>query len=386
MLRKRIKEDVILYEKMMTGFLYRTFNFWLPAIVIILLGSCSGNKSKNINIPATNVIFLIGDGMGLAQVSAGMTVNHGYLNLERCTQIGLIKTQSGSNYITDSGAGATAFACGKKTYNGAIGVGMDSLPLKNIVEILSKEGYNTGVVATSSIVHATPAGFVAHNINRNNYAQLALDFVYSPIDVFIGGGMDVFKNRPDGLNLIDSLEAKGFRVYRNLDSAKVTAGSKLAVLTAPEHNPKISEGRGAMLSKATSLALDALPWNSKGFFLMVEGSQIDWGGHDNDIGYITSEMIDFDQAVGIALDYAEAHPHTLVVVTADHETGGLGINGGDIKAGKVEAAFTTKHHTGIMVPVYAFGDGAEKFSGIYENTEIFFKLLEAMQISADEKN
>lgn len=351
---------------------------------IVLLIACSGYEIQQQKPGIKNVIFLIGDGMGVSHITAGMTVKKKPLNIERCQTVGLIKTHSASNYITDSGASTTAFATGEKTYNKALGVGVDSLPLKNIVEVLSERDYATGVVSTSSVLHATPAGFVAHNAHRNNYTEIALDFIHSPIDVFIGGGRDMFLHRPDSLNLIDSLISRGFNISYNLDSLPEKSMSKLAVLTAPEHNPTYSQGRGDMLPKATEIALKNLSQNTTGFFLMVEGSQIDWGGHDNDIDYIVEEMIDFDNAVGVAIDFAEKNKNTLVVITADHETGGLGINGGNLKDGTIEVGFTTGSHTGVMVPVFAYGEGAEAFSGIYDNTEIFYKILDAYHISVNE--
>ena len=161
----------------------------------------SGKKAKNI-------IFLIGDGMGLTQIYAGMTANGGHMNFERFKNIGLIKTYSSSSYITDSAAGATAFSIGKKTFNGAIGLDQDSIPQKTILEMAEENGLATGIVSTSSITHATPASFIAHNTTRDDAEGIALDFIKTDVDVFIGGGQLFFELREDSMNLFDDLRQK----------------------------------------------------------------------------------------------------------------------------------------------------------------------------------
>lgn len=331
-----------------------------------------------VNKKTKNIILLVGDGMGVAEIYAGLTANKGKLNLEQFKFIGFSKTYSADNYVTDSGAGATAFACGQKTKNGAIAVDTLGKPLKTILEYAEDAGLATGLVSTSAITHATPASFIAHNADRSQYEEIAADFLKTDIDVFIGGGKKHFQNRKDSINLVKELIKKGYTVTDTIADFKNLKTKKLAGFTAWEHNPSILNGRGNMLSEGTKVAIDMLNKNKKGFFLMIEGSQIDWGGHANDVDYITTEMIDFDKVVGQVLDFAKKDGNTLVIVTADHETGGMALNGGDIKNGKVGAAFTTTHHTGIMVPVFAFGPGAENFMGIYENTAIFIKMMDVL--------
>lgn len=353
-------------------------NIIISAIVLVF-SACTQTTSENVKeaakVKPKNIIFLIGDGMGLAQVHAGMTANKGHLNLERTKYIGLSKTSSASNYITDSAAGGTAFSTGKKTYNGAIGVDTDTIPLKNICEILAEKGYKTGVVSTSGITHATPASFYAHEKSRNDYENIAADFLESPLDLLIGGGKDNFNKREDGMDLLAELEAKSFGVFEGMDGIDYSKYEKMAVFTAEGHNPSILDGRGDMLLDATSLAIDFLNKSGDGFFVMIEGSQIDWGGHANSKDYVVTEMVDFDKAVGLALDFAKEDGETLVVVTADHETGGMSVLNGDFEEGTVETSFTTGGHTAIMVPVFAYGPGAEEFAGIYENTALFDKFL-----------
>jgi alkaline phosphatase len=333
-------------------------------------------KSKN-NPKIKNVILLIGDGMGLADVYAAMTVSESPLNIERCNNIGLMKTFSSDNYVTDSGAAGTALATGNKTKNGAIGTDAQGNPVKTILEIAEEHGLATGLVSTSSITHATPASFIAHQSSRGSYEDIAADFLKTDIDVFIGGGSDHFTKRKDKLNLIDSLKLKGYEVDSTMEMVLKSSSLKLAGLTAPVHLPYRLKGRGDMLPASTGKAIEILKKNPKGFFLMVEGSQIDWAGHANVADTLIDETLDFDKAVGVALDFAKDNRHTLVIITADHETGGVTITGGNVKSHKVNLVFSTKNHTGVMVPVYAYGPGSEKFTGIYDNTEIIKKIVTA---------
>jgi alkaline phosphatase len=350
-------------------------------LIIIVLGifftSClSTKKSESKTTPEIkNVILMIGDGMGLANVYAAMTVSAYPLNIERCSVIGLQKTYSADNYITDSGAAGTALATGNKTKNGTIGMDTRGKRVRSILEIAEEHGLATGLVSTSSITHATPASFIAHQSSRGSYEDIAMDFLKTDIDVFIGGGIEHFARRKDKLNLLDSLKLRGYEVDTILNMVLKSKSLKLAGLTAPVHNPYRLNGRGDMLPLSSGKAIDILSKNKKGFFLMIEGSQIDWAGHANVADTLVDETLDFDKAIGVALDFAKADGHTLVIITADHETGGVTITGGDRETHKVNLNFSVKDHTAVMVPVYAYGPGAEKFIGIYDNTDIFQKIL-----------
>jgi alkaline phosphatase len=352
-------------------------------LIVIMIGtfitSCSTtNKTKTGKLPEIkNVILLIGDGMGLPDVYAAMSVSETPLNIERCNVIGLQKTFSADNYITDSGAAGTALATGIKTKNGAIGVDVAGNPVKSILEIAEDHGLATGLVSTSSVTHATPASFIAHQSSRGSYEDIAMDFLKTDIDVFIGGGRNHFAKRKDRLNLFDSLKLKGYEVDTTMNQVLMSKSMKLAGLTVPDQNPYRLKGRGDMLPAASGKAIEILQKNPKGFFLMIEGSQIDWAAHVNAADTVIDETLDFDKAAGVALDFAEKDGHTLVIITADHETGGVTIIGGDKVTHKVKLSFSTKGHSAVMIPVYAFGPGSEKFSGIYDNTDIFKKMLES---------
>jgi len=323
-----------------------------------------------------NVILLIGDGMSIPQIYAGMTANKGNLYLNCFKHVGFSRTYSANRYVTDSGAGGTAIATGHKTNNSAIGVDSAKNPVPSILEIAQANGLATGIVVTTSILDATPAAFVAHVPDRSMMADIAVDFAETGPDIFIGGGIEYFKNRKDGRNLLSELSAKGYQVCDTITELVKIRSGKLAGLLSENRVNK----RGDQLPVTTGVALDILDDHKKGFFLMVEGSEIDGGGHNNDMAYTVEEMLDFDRAVGKALEFAAKDGKTLVVVTADHETGGLTLVNGDISSGKITGRFSTSGHTGLMVPVFAYGPGAEVFGGIDENTSFFNKFIRLLKL------
>ncbi len=350
--------------------------------VAVFPGEESGTSD---HVHAKNIILLIGDGMGTAQVSAGLTITHGKLNMATVEDIGFSRTSAADDYVTDSGAGGTAIAIGRKTYSRAIGVDRDTIAQTTILEHAERNGKSTGLAVTSQVTHATPASFVAHQKTRYDYESIALDILVSGIDVFIGGGRDHFDRRSDSADLTPLLEAKGYQVVHSLDEMNGVRKGKVAGLLYPGAPPRYSEGRGDMLPVAVGKAIEILSADPDGFFLLVEGSQIDWGGHDKDADYMMEELLDFDRAVGVALEFARRDGNTLVIVTADHETGGMSLTDGNNDTGSVEAAFTTSNHTGSMVPVFSFGPAADKFRGIYENTDLFEKMMEAFGFKSPEK-
>lgn len=342
------------------------------AIISMMVVSCSPvqQPKEGTDAKPKNIIFMIGDGMGIAQITAGLYRNNNQLNLERCTHTGLIKTHSASALITDSAAGATAFSIGKKTYNGAIGVDEDTISRTTILEKAADSGLKTGLVSTSSITHATPASFYAHVPFRKMEEEIATFFLNKKVNHFAGGGIKFFYNRSDERDLVAEMMTAGFVLDTIWENYKNTTSDYSGFLGAENGMEQYRQDRGEFLTEATKMMIQKLN-NENGFFLMVEGSQIDWGGHANDAEYIITEMIDFDHAVGAALDFAEQDGETLVVITADHETGGFSITGGNQDS--LQTAFTTGYHTPILINVFAFGPGSSEFSGIYDNITIFDK-------------
>ncbi len=345
--------------------------------------SYNGNAST-----PKNVILMIGDGMGLAHIFAGMTANGGDLYLKNFKNIGFATTHAANRFVTGSAASGTALASGHKTNYGFIGVDTTGKTMENIREMAQDIGKATGVVSTSSVTHATPASFVAHQPSRNMEEEIAVDFVNSGIDVFIGGGLKFFSQRKDGRNLLDNLRSRGYQIATTLEEVSEIEDGKIAGLVAPNGTERKSI-RGEVLEVATETALDILEEDPDGFFLMIEGSQIDWAAHGNDTPWIIEEMLDFDKVIGKVLEFAADNQETLVIVTADHETGGFTIENGDYKTGMVTGDFTTGSHTGIMVPVFAFGPGAGDFTGFIDNTDIpgnIMKYLEAQPSKNHAKN
>lgn len=329
-----------------------------------------------------NVILMIGDGMGITQVTAGLYSNSNHLELERCRYIGLLKSYSANKLTTDSAAGATAFACGKKTYNGAIGVDTNKQPIPTLLELAEQRDMATGLVVTSTICHATPAAFIAHVEKRSMYEDIATFFAGSGVDLFIGGGEKHFIKRKDGRNLVKSLVDKGYAIGRIQDTKiadlSFSPDRPMGYFTGFDDPKTYRQGRRYFVPAVEkSLTYLKARGGDKGFFLMIEGSQIDWGGHANDSKYIIEEMLDFDRAIGKVLDFAQADGETLVVITADHETGGYAILPSS-SLNDLHAKFATDYHTPDLIPVYAYGPKADLFSGIYENTAIFDKIKEAL--------
>jgi alkaline phosphatase len=320
----------------------------------------------------TNIILMIGDGTGLAQLYSGYTANHGSLSIFNIPTIGLCVTNSANNYITDSAAGATAIATGSKTNNRYVGVDMSGKPVSTLVEMLHLEGYHTALITCDDVTGATPASFYAHQPERGMSEQIANDFLKSNVDILIGGGLENFSLRKDKRNLLDSLHAYGYSVATQFEALDTITSSRFVVLDN-DVVTSIQKGRGEFLSKSLKKSLNVLG-NRQKFFLMLEGAQIDWGGHDNNLGYIVTEVLDFDKAVAEAMKYVDADDNTLLIVTADHETGGLSLIEGDIESGFVQGSFSTTDHSGIPVPLFAYGPGADLFKGVYPNNEIFVKI------------
>ncbi len=337
-----------------------------------------------------NIILLIGDGMGLTQVSAGLFHNNNRFSLEKFPVVGLHKSHSADYLVTDSAAGATAFACGRKTLNGTIGMTPDSLACETILEEMESKGYATGVVVTSTIVHATPAAFFAHQPLRVFYENIAADLVQREVDLFIGGGLEYFTNRSvDERNLYEELEDKGYKVgaynRQSLKKFRPEPGQNFAYFTAQTQPPEVLEGRHYLPSASLMAAEFLSEKNDQGFFLVVEGSQIDWAGHANDSHALVKELMDFDQTINNLLNFARKRGDTLVLVTADHETGGLAIDEGS-KVGRLKLTFNLNDHTATMIPVFAYGPNADLFSGIYDNTALYHKMREAMGWEAKESH
>lgn len=330
------------------------------------------------DVPVKNVIFMIGDGMGMHHVFTAWAANKGKLNLEHCTVTGLAKTWCTDKLITDSAASGTALASGCKTTYGTISMTPDGKKLDSLVDDAAGMGKSTGVVVTCDLTDATPAAFCANAPNRSQAWDIAACFPTSKADFIFGGGSAKFEGRPDGRDLFAEMKKAGYTIARNWEETDAVKEGRVFAVVDKGNLAKPSE-RGDVLEKAVMKAIDILAGNKKGFFLMVEGSKIDKEAHANNLPVMLDELYDFDRTVGKVLFWASQHPGTLVVITADHNTGGLTLIGGDKEKGEVKCKFSTGNHNEVAVPVYAYGAGSGVFTGVYENTEICNRIREALK-------
>lgn len=322
-----------------------------------------------------NVIFLIGDGMGLTQIYAGFTGNRGQLNLLQMINIGFSKTYSSDSYITDSAAGGTAMASGHKTNNRYIGVDATGMRLPAIPDLLAASGVTSGLISCGDITDATPAAFYGHVSDRSEEENIAKDFLSSPVNIMIGGGAKHFNKRSDSLNIPALLKEKGYTFSTRFDDIDTITSKKWLLLPASAELSMIN-GRKEFLTRSLQKTIKTL---GNHFFIMAEGAQIDYGGHANNVPYVITEMMDFDKAIGEAMKFADEDGHTLVIVTADHETGGLSLLDGNISKGYADGNFSTNDHSAVMVPVFAYGPHSLEFRGVYENTQIFEKIIRLLK-------
>ena len=336
-------------------------------------------KSDGSTKKAKNVILLIGDGMGLAQIQAGLSANFGLSNLVNLKHIGFSRTEASNSDFTDSAAGATAMATGHKTNNRYISLDAQGRKLTRIPDTLARYGIKSGIISSGDITDATPAAFYAQQIERTMSREIAADLQNSQVDILVGSNRKSFTANTDA-GLMDKLAQKGYSYRTTLEEFATAKTGKQLVLLADSATRKVLDGRGNMLQTSLLKTIQLLSANPKGFFIMAEGAQIDHGGHANDLPFAVTEQQDFDRLVGEALKFADQDGETLVIVTADHETGGLSLLDASYQKGMVRGNFSTDDHTNIMVPVFAYGPGAKAFMGVYPNNTIFAKIIKAYQL------
>lgn len=357
-----------------------------------------------------NVIYLIGDGMGFGAVSTLLLSEDEQTGFEMAPVIGIHETCSANNYVTDSAAGGTALATGTRTNNGYVGADPDGNQLTSVLRKAQTYGMKTGIVVNTTLTEATPGAFYGGVTSRKFVYDIAKQFTESEVDLAIGGGLDHFVGRPDSLDLTATLIEKGYDVYLNWETVLETESDKFVGILPlydlhrrEENNGTASAAEGqevclaaqmaalnedasrehlseptVYLEKATAKALDVLSRNNKnGFFLMIESAIIDGYGHNNDGDGMVVEMHEFNRTLRQMIEYVNQHPETLLVVTADHETGGTGVyyNGHTPgNEGPLKLRFSTSGHTGTVVPIFAYGAGAENFAGVMKNIDVPAKI------------
>lgn len=348
----------------------QTFTYEHP-YAVEKLQAPKGKKVKN-------VILMIGDGMSLMHVYTAWTANRGKLWLENAQATGLSKTWAVKKLVTDSGSGGTSLATGVKTVYHAVGVDPKGKPLTSLVDVAKELGKDAGMAVTCRLWDATPCDFCCHNIDRDKEEELVGDYPTSGVDFVFGGGAQKFTNRKDGRDIFKELQKKGYHVSRTLDDFFAYDKNSRIFAVPYDKDTPLPDERGDLLARASMKGISLMNQNKNGFFMMIEGSQLDDYGHFNQLDLLMKETLDFDKTIGEVMKWAAKDGETLVVVTADHETGGLTLVNGNKDEGRVECCFSSKDHTGAMVPVYAFGPGAENFTGIFENTDVFKKIKKLM--------
>lgn len=411
---------------------------------------------QNVNGPVENVIYMIPDGFG-ANHAANYRIFKGQEAVWDSYIKGMYTTYSANADITDSAAAGTAMAAGIKTNNGVIGLDLEGNEVKTILEASEEAGKSSGLVATSTITHATPASFASHVEHRSNETEIARQYIQeSGVDVILGGGKNYFIPTSEGgkqteINLIDEAQENGFEFVEtraqleNAENVNVEKGEKLLGLfaanaLAPEFDR--DETEEPSLAEMTETAIDALSLDKDGFFLMVEGSQIDWAGEENDAAYAMHDTKAFEEAVQEAIEFAQQDGKTLVIIAGDHETGGMSVGsatssntaaeilknvtatGGfmasqlnedrlnvkevvreytgieltedeaktiqqaenakvainKVLSERAGVGWTRYGHTAAPVPVFAFGPQSDKFVGIHDNTDLPKIIADAMKL------
>ena len=343
--------------------------------------------NDGVNEPVTKIILLIGDGCSLPQWYAGYTANGGALTTFNLKHIGLSKTSSADNYVTDSAPGASSLATGEKMENRHLGISPEGKNLNLITDFLASKKFKVGLISSGDVSDATPAAFYAHQKERDSSIEIITQLNHSNVQVLAGAGNDK-------INTISILQKKhttllnqktldvivpSYKIINHIQELPTDSNQKTLVIDK-QAGLSMQEGRGNWLSLAFDKVMNAL--DNKGnnhVFMMAEAAQIDYGGHANKMEYVVKEVIDFDALISKAIEYADNHKGTLVIITGDHETGGLTLHDGNYKTQTVSGQFATNDHTGIPVPVFAYGYRSYLFDGVYENTAIFNKIKAAVK-------
>ncbi|MBW8349755.1 alkaline phosphatase [Bacillus sp. IITD106] len=417
----------------------RILNIWILVFLIIFVQLPVTQIEAEVKGPIKNVIFMIPDGFSTSYAT-NYRLYKGEESVMDSMLVGMHRTYSANSPVTDSAAAATAMATGFKTNNGMIGVSPDGKKLKTILEAAKEAGKGTGLVATSTITYATPAAFGAHVSSRKDESEIAVQYLTNEVDVLLGGGRKYFAT------LLDRAKKKNYEIVMNKkELSNVKMAKKLLGLFAKEGMvPELDRHftNEPSLEEMTKAALRVLHQNRKGFFLMVEGSQIDWAGHDNDAAWAMKDIEAFEKAVAVAVDFAKKDKNTLVVIAGDHDNGGMSVGAFDKYDAKLDVlrnvkssgrfmemqldinrsnakeimkkhagititkeevnkiqqadkpvkvinrivseralvGWTTSQHTGVDIPVYAFGPGAQLFRGLHDNTEFPKMMAKVMEV------
>lgn len=328
-------------------------------------------RNDGANKKIKNVILLIGDGMGINQVMAAAYANQYDLSMLKLKSVGIQYYNPNDDFIGDSASGGSALATGEMSWTRHISSNKDgSVEYPALTDYFKAQGKATGVVSLGDIADATPAVFYGHTSERDSTDKITSYWLTSDVDLICGPGTGYLeKPRQDGLDMLNGIKANGYSFTKDATAVNEVSG-KLICLDDRMGAYATEETLG-FLADITKSSIEKLSKDSKkGFFLMVEGAKIDYAGHSDCFPASVIEEFSFDLAVAEALKFADSNGETLVVVTADHETGGLTLLDGDLETGHVLAVYNSDDHTPTVVPVYAYGPGSREFIGTYLNVEI----------------
>ncbi len=324
-------------------------------------------QSDGADRPIKNVIFLIGDGMGLSQIAAAQSANRD-LSMLQMRYLGLQRSWAKDAYTTDSAAAGSALATGEAHCNRYIAMNADTTVVESLSDFCHKRGQAIGVVTLGNVADATPAAFYGHWVERDDADLLTSHLLDGKLSLLCGSGIREFEQRRDQRDLIGELKQQ-YAFIRSADKIATTQGKVICI--DEKMGDAAEEANLGLLADVTRQSIAKLQSQSQqGFFLMVEGAKIDYAGHSKCLPGSIIETLSFDLAVAEALKFADANGETLVIVTADHETGGLTLLDGDLTTGRVTGYYVTNDHTPTPLPVFAYGPHADTFCGAYENTQI----------------
>lgn len=349
----------------------------LLVLTIPFLLLCS-NQLKAQDEKPDNIVIFIADGMGMNHLSAAALKSDEDLNITRLENISFLKCSSLSSLSPDNAAAITAITTGVKTNNGTVGMDQNNVSMKNLMEIAKENKMKTGLITTSSITYASIAPFYAHRPSKKNDEQMASDLLDANLDVIIGGGMKYFEKRNDDQDLLFDFKKKGYKIYDKQKDLKSNNKNKFIALVSENHLANKTL-RGDYLSMALNRAVKNLLVGNDGFFLVVSNPQIDWASQANNESYLQNEMLDFDAVVGELIDFLGHDKKTLIIVLSPYESGGLSVNSGELDGSNLNVEWTSKSINANLAPVFAHGPGAELFTGIYDNTEVYSKIKSLMQ-------
>jgi len=375
----------------------RIYRFRL--ICLLAVNACMLAQATGQDIPRS-IILVVADGAGIGHYTLSYYHNDSFAPAT-FQHVGLSTTHpADSGRVTDSAASGTALSAGVKTNNGLIALDVDSIAVKTVLEYAQEKGMATGLVATYVITHATPAVFAAHVDNRYDYPEIARQMLDAKVDVLFGGGRRLFLSEEEGgpqaINLLDSIAAEGVQVIDTLDGT-IDESRPVIGLFADGDLPHADRDRQPTTTAMALQALEILDNDPDGFFLMVEESQVDGGGHANNYEYARSEMASLNDLIDAMLAYQASHPEVLVLLVSDHDTGGLAMQNRFISYirqriiirrwffwrqemtssdNQLIAGWTSRDHTSNMVPIFATGPGSEVFDAVVDNIFIGQTLIE----------